>query len=149
MGYIKDSSFYKDAIHELNYPCGNFYLFDSFVVGEINEGIIYSWDDHAKPIVEEIAHLYDHNSKDIMYISNRVNSYSVKPLDWIKFFKNNYKLKGHTIVSYTSQGMLNCLIEKLFTHDNFQTFDNLEDAIAWAKWSAKKIKIEEEEFESI
>ncbi|MEW7277904.1 hypothetical protein ABW636_04860 [Aquimarina sp. 2201CG1-2-11] len=149
MGYIKDSSFYKDAIHELNYPCGNFYLFESFVIGEINEGVVYSWDDHAKEMAEEISHLYDYNGENIMYISNRVNSYSVKPLDWIKFFKNNYKLKGYSIVSYSQKGLLTSLVEKLFFKDNFQSFDNLEDAIAWAKWLAKEIDIDQEELENV
>ncbi|WP_103068128.1 hypothetical protein [Aquimarina sediminis] len=142
MGYIKDSPFYKDAIHEFEYSCGTYYLFDTFVVAEIKEGITYTWDDHAKPIVEELTHLYDQNGENIVYISNRVHLYSVKPSDWIKFFSNNYKLKAYAIVSYTQRGFLNSLIEKLFMRNNFKSFDNLEDAIIWAKSLTQKPEID-------
>lgn len=140
MGYLKDSSFYKDAIHEFSYSYGTYYLFDTFVVAEINEGVVYSWEDHAKPIVERLAHLYDQNGENIVYISNRVHSYAVKPSDWLKFFKNNYALKGYAIVGYTSKGIFNSLIEKLFVRSSFESFNTLEDAIAWAKGSTSKIK---------
>lgn len=140
MGYLKDSSFYKDAIQELCYSCGTYYLFDTFVVAEINEGITFSWEEYGKSIVEEISNLYDNNGEDLLYISNRVHSYAVKPSDWIKFFRNNYNLKGYAIVSYTPKGIFNSLIEKLFIRNSIENFDNLEDAIAWAKGSTSKIK---------
>lgn len=144
MGYIKDSPFYKDAIHEFNFSSGNYYLFDTFVVAEINEGVLFTWEDHAKPITEEFAHLYDNNGEDIVYISNRVNLYSVKPSDWVKFFRNGYKLRGYAVVSYTSRGIFNSLIEKLFMRNSFQSFTNLEDAIAWAKELAQNTEIDPE-----
>ncbi len=137
MGYIKDTPFFKEAIQELNYSCGNYYLFDTYVIAEIHEGIIYSWEEHAKPIVEEITHLYDHNGENIVYISNRVHLYSVKPSDWIKFFRNDYKLRGYAIVSYSPRGFLNSLIEKLFMKNSFKNFERLEDAILWAKSLSK------------
>ncbi len=149
MGYIKDSPFYKDAIHEFNFSSGNYYLFDTFIVAEINEGILFTWDDHAKPITEEFTHLYDHNGEHIVYISNRVHSYSVKPSDWIKFFRNGYKLKGYALVSYTPRGIFNSLIEKLFMRNSFQSFDNLADAITWAKELAQKIEVDAENEQSV
>ncbi len=133
MGYIKDSSFYQDAIQELRYSCGMYYLFDTFVVSEINEGVVYTWDEHAQPIVKELSELYDHNGENLVLISNRVHSYSVKPSDWIKFFKSDYKLRGYAIVSYNPKGLITSLLEKLFMRNSFKSFDNLEDAIAWAK----------------
>ncbi|TPN88878.1 hypothetical protein FHK87_01295 [Aquimarina algicola] len=133
MGFIKDTPFYKDAIHEKHYSCGTYYLFDTFIVAEIKEDIVYTWDEHAKPIVEELTDLYDHNGENVVYISNRVHSYSVKPSDWIKFFRNNFRLRGYAIVSYTQKGLLTSLLEKLFMRNSFQNFDNLEDAIIWAK----------------
>lgn len=133
MGYIKDSPFYQDAIQEIKFSCGTYYLFDTFVVAEVDEGVLYTWDDHAQPIVEELTHLYDHNGENVVYISNRVHSYSVKPSDWIKFFRNNYRLRAYAIVSYTQKGLIASLVEKLFMRSSFKNFDNLEDAIAWAK----------------
>ncbi len=133
MGYVKDSSFYHDAIQELEYSWGTYYLFDTFIISEINEGVVYTWDDHAKPLVEELSELYDQKGENLVLISNRVHSFSVKPSDWIKFFKSGYKLKGYAIVSYTRRGLITSLIEKLFMRNSFQSFDNLEGAIAWAK----------------
>ncbi|GAA4277498.1 hypothetical protein [Aquimarina mytili] len=133
MGYLEDSPFYNDAIQVMRYPYATYYLFDTFMVAEIDEGIVYTWDDHAEPIVAELSELYDQKGESLVLISNRVHSYSVKPSDWIKFFKSDYKLRGYGIVSYTRKGLITSMIEKLFMRNSFKSFDNLEDAIAWAK----------------
>ncbi len=133
MQYVKDSIFYNDAIQELSYPFGNFYLFDGFVIGEIKEDMVITWDDHAKRLVEDLANLYDQNGENLVYITNRIHSYAVKPSDWLKFYKSDYKMKGYAIVSYTRRGLLNALIEKLFIKNNFKSFESLEDAVYWAK----------------
>ncbi len=133
MGYLRDTVYYKDVINVLQYPYATYYMFDTFMIAEIEEGIVYTWDDHAKPIVEELSKLYGENGENLVMISNRVNSYSVKPSDWIKFFKSDYKLKGYGIISYSRKGLIISMIEKLFMRNLFQTFDNLDSAIAWAK----------------
>lgn len=133
MGYVKDSIFYNDAIQVMRYDYATYYLFDTFIVAEIDEGIVYTWDDHAEPIVAELSELYDQNGENLVLISNRVHSYSVKPSDWIKFFKSDYKLKGYAIVSYTRKGLIASLVEKLFMRNTFKSFESLEDAVAWAK----------------
>ncbi|MBQ4821679.1 hypothetical protein [Aquimarina sp. MMG016] len=139
MEYLKDSIFYQDAIQEINYPFGNFYLFENFIVGEINKEVVFNWEDHAKLVVEEITNLYDQNGKDLVYITNRVNPYSVVPSDWIYFFKYSYSLKGYGIVSYHPKGLLNVVLEKLFMRNKLQSFNTLTDAINWAK-SITKLK---------
>ncbi len=133
MKSVKNSVFYQEAIQELNYPFGNFYLFETFIIGEIKTDIVFNWKDHAKTVVEEITNLYDQNGKDLVYITNRVNPYSVVPSDWIHFFKYSYSLKGYGIVSYNQKGMLNTVLEKLFMRSKLQSFSSLSDAILWAK----------------
>ncbi len=133
MGYLKDSSFYHEAISERRYDCATYFLFDTYIVAEIDEGIVYTWDDHAEPIVAELSELYDQKGEGLVLISNRVHSYSVKPSDWIKFFRSDYKLKGYGIVSYSRKGLIASLVEKLFMRNSFRNFDNLAEAIAWAK----------------
>jgi len=133
MGYLKDSLFYYDAIQEIRHSCATYYLFDTFIVSEIDEGVDYTWDDHARQIVEEISELYDQKGEDLILLSNRVHSYSIKPSDWIKFFRNDYKLKGYGIINYTKKGFITSLVEKLFVRHTFRNFDNLTDAIDWAK----------------
>ncbi len=130
---IKNSPYYHEAIQEINYPFGNFYLFETFIVGEINMDIVFNWKDHAKMVVEEITNLYDQNGKDLVYITNRVNPYSVVPSDWIHFFKYSYTLKGYGVVSYNQKGMLNAVLEKLFMRGKLRSFENLNSAISWAR----------------
>ena len=133
MESIKDTHFYHDAIQVLSYPFGTFYLFETFIVSEIDKDVVFTWEGHAKQVVEEISDLYDQNGKDLVYISHRINPYSVVPSDWLKFFKYSYSLKGYGVVSYNPKGILNTMLEKLFMRSKIQSFDNLSEAISWAK----------------
>ncbi|MCK8523473.1 hypothetical protein M0D21_17960 [Aquimarina sp. D1M17] len=140
MASIKDTSFYHNAIQVINYPFGDYYLFDTFIVGEVHKDVVFNWEQHAKQVVEEITELYDQNGKNLVYISNRINPYSVVPSDWLSFYKYRYMLKGYAIVSYDQKGLLNTLLEKLFMRNKLQTFNNITDAITWAKSLSKKNK---------
>jgi len=133
LGKLKNSIFYHEAIHEINYPFGDFYLFDGFVIGEVYEGVVFNWDDHVKKLVEHISYLYDTDGHDIILIANRINSYSVKLTDWKKFFKHKYTLKGYGIVSYSKLGKSIALLEKSVMNSNSKSFKSLEEAIEWAK----------------
>ena len=133
MGKFKDSIFYHDAIHEINYPFGDFYLLDGFVIEEIYEGVTFTWEDHGKKVMDDISYLYDSNGHDLLLIANRINSYSMKPTDWKKFFKNNYNLKAYGVVSYSKLGVSIAQIERLFINTKTKSFKSLENAIEWAK----------------
>lgn len=128
MQKIADTPFYKNAFQELNYSFGDFYLFEDFVVAEIKEGVVFNWEDHAKQVVEEIVNLYEDNVDNIVYISNRVHTYSVVPSDWLRFFKYSYSLKGYAVVSHGKRPIL----EKLFMKATMKNFVSLDKAIKWA-----------------
>lgn len=130
---LKDSAFYHEAIHELNYSFGNYYLFDCFIIAEVNEDVIFTWENHGKRVTEDLTNLYDNNGQDFVLITHRINAYSVMPTDWIKFFTHSYKLKGYAIVSYTKAGFLNASLEKMFMKTHVKRFKSLENAIEWAK----------------
>lgn len=133
MNSLKASPLYKEAFNELNYPFGNYFLFEGFIVAEINEDIVYNWENHGKLVAEDVSNLYDHNGKDLIYITNRINNYSVKPTDWIKFYKHHYNLKAYAIVSYSEKGIKNAILEKLFMSTKINRFISLDSAIEWAK----------------
>ena len=102
----------------------------------MHEGVIVNWEQHGKRLVNDITQFYIDNKdspQNIVYISNRANSYSVKPADWLKFYKNNHKMKAYGIVSYSDTGFFNALLEKLFIKADFNRFGSLERAIEWAK----------------
>ena len=139
---VKNTQYYNDAIHVMTYPSGTYYLFETFVIAEIKEGIVFTWEDHAKQIVEELTHLYDQNGENIVYISNRVHSYSTRPSDWIKFYRSDFKLKAYGIVSYSKKSLMAAVMEKIFMRNRFQSFTSLDEAIVWAKSLTKKIPVE-------
>ncbi|MEK6153038.1 hypothetical protein WIW50_07255 [Flavobacteriaceae bacterium 3-367] len=133
MKKLKDTPFYRKALQEINYSFGNYYLFDSFIIAEINEDVLFTWENHGKRVAEDLTNLYDNDGQDYVLITHRINAYSVMPTDWIKFFKNSYKLKGYAIVSYTRAGFLNAGLEKIFLKSKVKRFKSLENAIAWAQ----------------
>ena len=130
---IKNTPIYKEAFNELNYSFGNYFLFEGFVVAEINEDVVYSWEKHGKIVANEIANLYDQNGEDLIYITNRIHNYSVNPIGWLQFFKNNFRLKAYGIITYTKKGYSNTILEKIFMNINIYRFSTLEEAITWAK----------------
>jgi len=129
---LKETSFYKDSLHVLNYDFGDFYLYNTFIVAEIKSGQLASWDSIGKVLVDDIREIYGPKSKELIYLSNRVNKYPVVPSDWIKFKKNNCDIKGYGIISYTKRSYLNAILERLFVKTNLQFFNSLETAISWA-----------------
>lgn len=141
MNSLKNSPYYHEAFNEIVFDFGTFYLFDGFIIAEINEGVVFTWDNHAKIASQEILDLYNSNGSDIIYISNRVNNYSVMPSDWVKFFKNNFRMKGYAMVNYTKSGHVNSLLEKLFIGHKSKRFNSLEYAIQWAKSKAASKQI--------
>lgn len=133
MQYLKDTIFYQEAIQEINYDFGNYYLFETFVIAEINEDVVYTWKHHGKKVVEELSHIYDNNGENLVYITNRIHAYSVVPSDWINFFKLSYTLKGYAVVSNNQSTLFNSALEKLFMRSKLNKFTTLEDAVVWAK----------------
>lgn len=126
---VKETNLYSEVIKELNYPFGNVFIFDGYIVSEINRGVTINWDDHAKVIVEDVSCFLGTDGSDLIYISHRINSYSVIPYDWLKFFKSNYQLKGYFIVSENKLRILNSLVESLFFNSKINRFNNLHTAI--------------------
>jgi hypothetical protein len=130
---VKQTDLYQEVLKEFNYSFGTVYIFNGFVVSEINQGVNFSWNNHAKPIIEDVACYLGTDGRDIVYISNRINSYAVVALDWLKFFKNNYYLRGYYVVSSNNIGYLNLLIEELFFKNKIKNFDSIYAAVNTAK----------------
>ena len=111
-------------------PFGSFYVFEHFVVGEIREGAHFDWQQ-ANEIILAVHEFFGTTRTDLSYISNRINSYSVTPQDWLKFYTERYSIQKVAIVGYSKKGFLSVALEKWFSKANYQSFLNLEEAIAW------------------
>jgi hypothetical protein len=130
---VKQTELYPEVLKELNYSFGDVFIFNGFVISEIKSGINLNWKNHGKLIVEDISCYLGTDGSDLVYISNRINSYAVMAVDWLKFFKNNYYLKAYYIVSSSPSSKLNLLVENLFFNSKIQSFNSLFEAVNWAK----------------
>ncbi|WP_405370394.1 MULTISPECIES: hypothetical protein [unclassified Nonlabens] len=128
---IKNTIFYSEVLKELNYHFGDFYFFEGFVVSEIKEGVNFSWD-YAKIVIHEVSQYYNTKGKEIVYLSNRIHNYNVKPVDWLKYTMHAFKLKGYGIVVNSNVGRKNALFESIFIPTRFKTFTSTLDGIQWA-----------------
>ena len=130
---VIQTDLYFSVIKELNYSFGDVFIFDGFVISEINEGINFSWNDHAKYIVEDITCFLGTDGSELIYISNRINSYSVVAIDWLKFFKHQYFLKRYYVVSESQLSKLNLLVEELFFRKKIKHFESIYSAVNWVR----------------
>ncbi len=136
---VKNTFTYSEVLKEINYPFGNIFIFDGFIVSEINRGVIFNWDNHGKLIAEDISCYLGTNGKDLVYISNRINSYSLVASDWLKFFKHSYFLKSYMVVSTDKIKTLNSMIESLFFKDKIKRFNSLYAALNFVKQGVSEV----------
>lgn len=130
---VKETCFYAEVIKELNYPFADLFIFNGFIISEIKRGVSFNWEEHAKLMTEDVACYLGTQGDDIIYISNRINSYSVVASDWLKFFKNRYSLKGYYIISEDKKGFFSSTIEGLFFSKKIKRFNSIFEAINWVK----------------
>lgn len=131
MKKVEDSQLAQKILKKLSLPYGSFYFFEHFIVSEINEDVVFTWE-LAQPVINEAVEFYDNRGSKIIYLSNRIYRYSVKPVDWLKFFSYSFQLRGYAVISMSSIARRNGKLESLFIPSKFNTFDNIDDAVNWA-----------------
>lgn len=126
---VEESKYKHNYIKKVVLAFGNFYFFEKYIIAELNHGIHFNWEKGRELI--DVA--YEHYGEDakIAYISNRVNSYSVDPQDWIKFYKERHHLEAYAIVAYNKIGLMNVMLEKLFSQTRIRKFSDLDAAVEW------------------
>jgi hypothetical protein len=126
---VEDSKYKDHYEKKVITTYGEFYFFKKFVIAEIAHGVHFNWE-LAK---ELIAMAYDHYGSDIRvaYISNRVNDYSVNAQDWLNFYKERHHLEAIAIVAHHKSGIMNMIMENLFTQSRLRRFGTLDEAINW------------------
>lgn len=112
----------------LEFDFCNITIFDSYIIVIIKEGINVTPDRNNTLI--DITETYFSN-KSFVYISNRINSYSVDPKVYLSTSKIK-NLEGIAVVSSNYQSKVNAQIEKMFFKKPFEIFSELEKAIVWA-----------------
>ena len=106
---------------------GKVYFYKNIVVFEAKEGIVLSYKTGFSILLKGLSIL---GTKPFVYISNRIHSYSVKPMDY-KYLNKVPTLKAVALVNYNEAGHLNADLEAKFCKKPFRVFDNLQEAFIW------------------
>tara|TARA_R110000868_G_scaffold35966_4_gene128243 strand:+ start:147 stop:542 length:396 start_codon:yes stop_codon:yes gene_type:complete len=104
------------------------FVFDDFIINQIKEGV--SIESHHNDKLNEIVQEY-FSGKNMVYISNRVKSYSVNPLIYSET-KKIPNLLAIAIIPKTQLMCENAEYELEFFDKPCKIFDSLSLAIAWA-----------------
>lgn len=104
-------------------------IYDKYLVVVMKEGV-HIVPEHNEVLIE-VANTY-YSEKPFIYITHRVNSYSVDP----KIYHETAKienLKGFAVVSSNYQAKVNAQIEQMFFTKPFEIFADLNEALDWAE----------------
>lgn len=102
---------------------------DNIVIGTINEGVHLTSKLSQIIVLTIFKYLGD---LPMVYITNRVNSYSVDPTMY-KTISKIKNLVGFGVVCPKNIKADIAKIEKLFYSNKFQEFKTLDEAMIWAK----------------
>ena len=98
---------------------------------EVNEGEHFNWDK-LNILLDALRDHYG-NHKALAYIANRVNSYSIDPVLWSYFDKDDSILVAASIVSYSDSSFMNANIEKHLAKIPLKRAHSLGEAINWVQ----------------
>lgn len=112
----------------LNFYFGQMTIYNNYVVTVMKEGITVT-PDYNETLLKVTATYF--MNKPFVYITHRINSYSVDPKIYFETSKID-NLKGFAVVSDDYKAKVNAQIEKLFFKKPFETFNTLEEAFKWA-----------------
>lgn len=101
----------------------------NYMLVVMNEGVTVTEKLHDILVEKALSH---YNSKPFVYLTHRINSYAVDTSIYSKTSKLQ-NLYGFGVISKNYLAKSNAEIEKLFLKKPFKIFDNLDDAIDWAK----------------
>lgn len=105
-----------------------------YVLAIMHEGIIV--DKENNTILIDIAEKHFKNTP-FVYITHRINSYSVDPIVYIKTAQIK-SLMGFAIVSKSPNQKKLSTYEKTFFNKEFKLFEKMEEALQWKDKLLKK-----------
>jgi len=128
---VTETALNDEIIEIYKHDIGVLYFFENRVISEINEGEHVSIPK-AKRLVEAINLFFDGN-KSYGYISNRINDFSVSPLDFSNFKLFLKNINSYSRVTYNNYRNESMNLEKRFCKIPYKEFSSLIDASVWTK----------------
>lgn len=119
----------QGIIKTLETEIGRFDYYHNCIVGEINEGVKATYETAIEPL-QVGAQVFGYG-KDFIYISHRINSYSVDLNGYREAASIFPKFKGFAIVTKSKRTRALANLERLFMKQPIRVFDNLESAFKW------------------
>lgn len=126
----------QNIVTTLETEIGRFEYYHNCVVGQVNEGVHVTFDTAIEPL-QVGAQVFGYG-KDFVYISHRVNSYSIDPTGYYEAARMFPNFKGLAIVAKNKRRRMLANLERLFMKQPIKVFDNLADALTWADELLKK-----------
>ena len=105
------------------------YFYRNLVVVEAKEGATLSYETSLPLLLKGLQIM---KNRPLVYITNRIHSYSVNPTDF-KYLEAVPTIKGFAFVNYSKETRVNAHYEGSFLKKPFQSFDTIEDAYLWAQ----------------
>ena len=114
---------------------GNIFFFENILISEINEGKHVNYNEALdyRDLIEE-----KFNDKPFIYISNRVNQFSVNIMDFEKFCDTFPNMKAFITVYYNQFTYKGLAFEKQFCKIPYLDFKTVKEAY---KFSVKELKV--------
>ena len=126
-----DSTLYQEVLESHHLTIGDFYFFKNIVIADVREGVHLELKNSQTFF--EITNSFFKN-KPFGYICNRINKYSVSPLEFANYSKELINVKSFLAIACDSYfDKMNTQIEKHFLQKPFEASNNLEDAFFWTK----------------
>ncbi|MDY8138986.1 hypothetical protein [Aquimarina sp. 2201CG5-10] len=102
-------------------------IYEDYLKVVMNEGVTVS-PEHNNILLEMVERHFKH--KAFLYITHRINSYSVNPTIYLETAKIP-NLVGFAVVSDDPQQKIQAKIEKTFFSKEFKEFNTLTEALEW------------------
>ncbi|MGF1559003.1 MAG: hypothetical protein ACFCUL_07940 [Flavobacteriaceae bacterium] len=121
----------RKPVAEHTLDSGRFVFYPNISVAEVHEGMHITFEKIADILM--VAQDVYGKTTPFVYISNRINSYSIDPLGYYEAIKLFPNLKAYAIVSENKNRQTLALLEKLFIKKPIHIFSDLESAFKWSE----------------
>ncbi|WP_299883981.1 STAS/SEC14 domain-containing protein [uncultured Lacinutrix sp.] len=109
---------------------GEVKFYKNFLITELNEGISFDIEGAIK--ISELVSIH-FKEEPFAYISNRINSYSVVPISYLKIETIFPTIKAFAAVTYSELQKSVIEIENSFLNGMLADFNDLDEAIKWTQ----------------
>jgi len=116
---------------------GDFEFYEDYFIGRIHQGV-----DAGSHFIDALSELIQKHfaRRPVIYISDRVNSYSLDPRATSELIERN-DIRFTAVVTYNSrQNYIYSFEEHIIKGTTMCIFDSLESAVEWARQKAEELK---------